>query len=405
MKSYTDRERVPKNPKSFQKALFFCADLHQLTNVNFLLIAGQFTARPVFATLPCSTITSGNTQIESQHLNLFDMKTQTKLQSSAAAIITLVTVFSPADDLNAQSKAGILGIDHVGINVPSLESALPFFTDVLGFSPVTQLGPIPLDENWKKQNHIDPKTGAVTIKMINAGSGASIEVFAYENNQGNKKHPNSDDIGASHIAFYVKDMNQAVAYLKSKNVKFIGEPFLMPSGDTAGETWVYFETPWGSKMELVSYPNGKAYEKSQPKTLLWSPKNAASDSAKTPNPSDFDTAANQKLVTQHLEIWNEKNVEKRDALMKATYAQNIEMVVRHFIANGNAEIAKFVAGLQNDNKGFAFTVKSVETHHNIARLYWQFGPKSKPDTVTGMDLFVIENGKITKLYVFVDEAK
>lgn len=330
------------------------------------------------------------------------MKTNNKsnqLQTSAIALLNLVLFFSTSEKAAAQNNAGIIGIDHVGINVPDLNNAVDFFSNVLGFTPVTQLGPIPLDAAWKDLNHINPGTGAVTIKMINAGTGASIEVFQYEDNKGNSVHPNADDAGASHIAFYTADIQVAVKYLKSKGVKILGEPFLTPSGDTAGESWVYFETPWGSKMELVSYPNGKGYEKSNPKTVLWSPKNAA---AYKPNTNDFDAVKNKALIEKHLEVWNEKDQAKRTSLLNQIYATDIEMVDRNFIAVGNDEINSFIIGLQQKNPDFKFTVKSVETNHNVARLYWQFGSKAKPATVTGMDLFVIENGKVKKLYVFVD---
>ncbi|MEN2401760.1 VOC family protein [Flavobacterium sp. MC2016-06] len=327
-----------------------------------------------------------------------------KVQTSAIALLNLLLFFSASEKGLAQNGAGIIGIDHVGINVPDINQAVTFFSDVLGFIPVTQLGPIPLDASWKNLNHINPDTGEVTIKMINAGTGASIEVFQYANNKGSKQHPNSDDIGASHIAFYTTDINDAVKYLKSKGVKILGEPFLTPSGDTAGESWVYFETPWGSKMELVSYPNGKGYEKTNPKAVLWSPKNAITKSKSDTNNS-INLVDNKILIEQHLQIWNEKDTVKRLALLNKTYDSDIEMVDRHFIATGYEEISKFILELQQKNPDFKFTVKTVETHHNIARLYWQFGSKTKPATVTGMDLFVIENGKVSKLYVFVDETK
>lgn len=329
------------------------------------------------------------------------MKTTHKIHTPAIALLNLVFFFSASEKAAAQNNAGILGIDHVGINVPDLKEAVTFFQDVLGFTPVTQLGPIPLDAGWKEANHINPATGAVTIKMINAGTGASIEVFYYADNKGSKTHPNSDDIGASHIAFYTSDINAGVKYLKSKGVKVLGEPFLTPSGDTAGETWVYFETPWGSKMELVSYPNGKGYEKSNPKTVLWSPKTTV----KKPAADDFDLEKKKAIIEGHFEIWNERNESKRAALLNKVYAADIEMIDRHFISEGTGEINKFVTELQQKNKDFTFTVKSFETHHNIVRVYWQFGTKNKPAAGTGMDLFVIENGKVQKLYVFVDEKK
>ncbi|AOC96197.1 putative lyase [Flavobacterium anhuiense] len=328
-------------------------------------------------------------------------KSNKKVQTSAAAMLHLLILFSASDKAVAQNSAGIVGIDHVGINVPDLNKAVTFFSDVLGFTPVTQLGPIPLDADWKKLNHINPDTGAVTIKMINAGNGASIEVFEYADNKGSKTHPNTDDIGASHIAFYVNDINAAVEYLKSKGVKIIGEPFTMPSGDTAGESWVYFETPWGSKMELVSYPNGKGYEKANPKTVLWSPKNKTIK--KTVD--DFDSKKNTLIVENHLKIWNERDEAKRKVLLNRVYAADVEMVDRHFIAEGFEDISKFIVELQTKNPDFRFSAKSIETNHNIVRLYWQFGSKAKPSVVSGMDLFVIENNKVQKLYVFVDQKE
>lgn len=328
-------------------------------------------------------------------------KTNKKVQTSAAAMLHLLILFSASDKTVAQNSAGIVGIDHVGINVPNLNKAVTFFSDVLGFTPVTQLGPIPLDADWKKLNHINPDTGAVTIKMINAGNGASIEVFEYADNKGSKIHPKTDDIGASHIAFYVNDINAAVEYLKSKGVKIIGEPFTMPSGDTAGESWVYFETPWGSKMELVSYPSGKGYEKANPKTVLWSPKNKTIK--KTVD--DFDSKKNTLIVENHLKIWNERDEAKRKVLLNQVYAADVEMVDRHFIAEGFEDISKFIVELQTKNPDFRFSAKSIETNHNIVRLYWQFGSKAKPSVVSGMDLFVIENNKVQKLYVFVDQKE
>jgi catechol 2,3-dioxygenase-like lactoylglutathione lyase family enzyme len=214
------------------------------------------------------------------------MKTKIKSQKNSLirsfyiTVLGLVLVTFSATQTYAQQQAHLLGIDHVGVNVPDLKQAVSFFQDVLGFTPVTNLGPVPLDAAWKEANHMQVGTGPVTIKMVRAGYGSNIELFEYTDSKGSTQQPGADDIGATHIAFYTSDIKSAITYLKSKDVKFLGEPFTMPSGDTKGETFVYFLTPWGSKLELVSYPNGKGYEKGNPKTLLWSPKNAAGKPAK-----------------------------------------------------------------------------------------------------------------------------
>ncbi len=37
-----------------------------------------------------------------------------------------------------------------------------------------------------------------------------------------------------------------------------------------GQTWIYFLTPWGMQLEMVSFPHGKEYEKTAT-TKLWHP--------------------------------------------------------------------------------------------------------------------------------------
>lgn len=82
-------------------------------------------------------------------------KSNQKIQTSAIALLNLFFFFSASEKAGAQNNAGIIGIDHVGINVPDLNQAVTFFDTVLGFTPVTQIGPIPLDAGWKEANHIN----------------------------------------------------------------------------------------------------------------------------------------------------------------------------------------------------------------------------------------------------------
>ena len=54
-----------------------------------------------------------------------------------------------------------------------------------------------------------------------------------------------------------------------KNIEILGEPTLSKS-HSEGQKWVYFKSPWGMQFELVSFPNGKAYE-AQSRIKLWHP--------------------------------------------------------------------------------------------------------------------------------------
>ena len=42
------------------------------------------------------------------------------------------------------------------------------------------------------------------------------------------------------------------------------------AGASAGQRWLYFRSPWGMQFELVSFPDGKAYEADAP-VKLWHP--------------------------------------------------------------------------------------------------------------------------------------
>lgn len=111
----------------------------------------------------------------------------------------------------------------------------------------------------------------------------------------------------------------------------------------------------------------------------------------------------KKLVQAHLRIWSESGHAKRLILANEIYADNIQVTDPGIILNGRAEISDFIGGLLKQNPGFEFTIaKPIETHHNSAILSWQFGPPSKPDTITGQDIFTIADGQIISLLVFVD---
>ncbi|TFW21537.1 VOC family protein [Duganella callida] len=166
----------------------------------------------------------------------------------------------------AAQGAGIksAGVDHVGVNVPDMQQAIDFFSSTFGCEPVTHIGPF----------NMAPRAESLSLTMLRCGHGSNIELFEYKKSNGSTVMPKAEDIGASHIAFYTDDVKAGVAYLKSKGITIIGEPMTMTSGDTEGETWVHFLSPWGSELELVGYPKGKGYEKKS-KVKLWNPSHPA----------------------------------------------------------------------------------------------------------------------------------
>jgi len=187
----------------------------------------------------------------------------------AAAFIVLRSAAVCASD----SPVASIGIDHVGITVPSIEEAAQFFHDTFGCDHVTTIRyPITNSRSLDRKTLVPPRASSMTIAMLRCGVGSNIELFEFANSRGRRTPSDLEDFGIQHIAFYTDNMQRAVAYLKSKGLTILGEPLLMTSGDTAGETWVHFMSPWGLELELVQSPNGKGYEKTNPPVTLWSPK-------------------------------------------------------------------------------------------------------------------------------------
>ena len=165
---------------------------------------------------------------------------------------------------------GLRGTEHIGFTVPDLDQAEAFFVDVIGCELIYSLGPFKSEEDWMQEHlGVNPRTVMKELRFFRCQFGPNFEVFQYQSADEQLAQPKNSDIGGHHLAFYVDDFDAALNYLKSKNVEILGEPTLSKS-HSEGQKWVYFKSPWGMQFELVSFPNGKAYE-AQSRIKLWHP--------------------------------------------------------------------------------------------------------------------------------------
>ena len=169
---------------------------------------------------------------------------------------------------------GLLGTEHIGFTVPDLDEATRFFVDVIGCEMIYPLGPFSAEDDWMETHlNVHPRTVMRQLRFFRCKHGPNFEIFQYSAPDQKTQQPRNSDIGGHHLAFYVDDFDVALGYLRSAGVEVMGEP-TYSSSHSLGQRWVYFRSPWGMQFELVSFPNGKAYEQDAPR-LLWHPAHPA----------------------------------------------------------------------------------------------------------------------------------
>ncbi|MGF7214586.1 hypothetical protein GGR92_000726 [Spirosoma lacussanchae] len=110
-----------------------------------------------------------------------------------------------------------------------------------------------------------------------------------------------------------------------------------------------------------------------------------------------------RIQETHVAIWNEKDRARRVAMMQTIYAANIQMYDKDFTLTDTEAIADFIDKLFADDADFLFTAeKPMDSTQHGARLYWTIRTGPQPNTLTGMDFFVLEDEKIAHLFVFMN---
>jgi catechol 2,3-dioxygenase-like lactoylglutathione lyase family enzyme len=124
--------------------------------------------------------------------------------------------------------------DYARIGVPDLPQAVAFFRDVLDCRPVNPI----------------PAGGTRQPRLLACDSGSIVELF---DNHGapSPAHPVSS--GDEPIRFVSNDVRNADQWLRGAGARVIGSPHTLSSGPDAGQTVVDFVSPWGLRLQLVSW--------------------------------------------------------------------------------------------------------------------------------------------------------
>lgn len=145
----------------------------------------------------------------------------------------------------------MISLRHIGLTVVDIDRSLKFYRDLLGFEIIKDM-----EESGK---HIDNFSGVKnikvrTVKMKNGGEGL-IELLQYYS------HPSFDsdnqnrpitNIGCSHFAVTVSNLDALYSKLISKGIYFNSEPQYSPDGYAKV---AFCKDPDGILIELVEVVN------------------------------------------------------------------------------------------------------------------------------------------------------
>jgi len=135
-------------------------------------------------------------------------------------------------------------IRHTGIVVDDLEKSLWFYKEKMGFKVFKHM-----DESG---NFIDnilgmDKISVTTVKMI-LGHGQMIELLDFSSHKKNILQRSINDIGPTHLAFTVDNIDVIYDDFLNDGVEFISTPKVSEDG---GVKVVFCKAPEGTYIELV----------------------------------------------------------------------------------------------------------------------------------------------------------
>ena len=141
----------------------------------------------------------------------------------------------------------VLATNHTSFTVSDLDRTLGFFRDALGFEVTSKAGRDPA-----AITHITGVPGADVLIAYVRGPGHSLELIQYLAPAERARYePRPCDIGFTHVAYDVDDIEAAIAAAEPHEVRPIGPPRVIDKGPNKGARVAYLRDPDGITIEFI----------------------------------------------------------------------------------------------------------------------------------------------------------
>jgi catechol 2,3-dioxygenase-like lactoylglutathione lyase family enzyme len=146
------------------------------------------------------------------------------------------------------ADAGMTAVDHIGFSVASIDEAVRFWTEAMGFALVRR-GEMGGEFLQAVTGVEDPRC---RVALLVAPGGFSVELLEYSTGPKLGRAPGSAGaIGAAHLAVTVADIHTAIDRIKAAGWRINGSAQAIPAGPRAGTIVAYITGPDGITIELM----------------------------------------------------------------------------------------------------------------------------------------------------------
>lgn len=146
-------------------------------------------------------------------------------------------------------NSAVVGVTHTGFTVAKLERASAFFRDVLGF----EISPTVRQSGDVVGRMVGIPEAELDIAFA-TGGGHTIELIQYVRPDGGPLNRRHCDIGYTHLAVMVRDIEAMAARVADAGYRLFSKPQTVPAGPRKGLRNVYAEGPDGIVLELQESP-------------------------------------------------------------------------------------------------------------------------------------------------------
>lgn len=150
----------------------------------------------------------------------------------------------------------ILGCHHVAISTPNLERSCAFYSDLLGFSVIKEMG---YGRSGTPKPHLQSDDGAVQAALLKLGH-IYLEILEYSYPVPKLQDPDHGvvDHGIAHLCFQIKNLKSEYTRLSEAGMVFHSPPLEVPGCESL---FVYGRDPDGNVIEFIDFGEGDEFPK------------------------------------------------------------------------------------------------------------------------------------------------